>query len=367
LYKQPGLLGASQSSALKQWTSTALNLVGGGLAKGLIKKLAVGATTLPMQVSASQEENYAEVGDNYVTRLKNMLKSEGEYEKFIKEASDKLDTTDEDEIFTQFKLGNFVPTSKKQLEITARAAYGLGALYQTDMMATTYDDVFTTALELTPLGHLSKATRTGRIAQSMMSGSMVGPSGMLFKPVLDYASSKIAKTSVGQALKKRVAGLVKFAEEMPEKMLGKYNIFGKSSIPHRVLGQKGYMRYAALKGAGKDLGGRVFRSSLSEGIEEGKQYLNAQKYISGEFDDREYMGLLNVNRMLDDAEGFAKSAVVMAGFPLFLSFTNDKELIANIKGGMKGGFMQTGATMTAQSVIPTIQQVRQTDRLFEMY
>jgi hypothetical protein len=49
---------------------------------------------------------------------------------------------------------------------------------------------------------------------------------------------------------------------------------------------------------------------------------------------------------MDDTYGLAKSASVILGFPFFLNTTSDNELIANIKGGMKGGFTQTGATST---------------------
>lgn len=370
LYKQPGLLGASQSSALKSWTSTALNLVGGGLLKGIGKKLLLGATTLPIQVSASEEENYAEVGDNYTQRLKGMLKRNGEYEKFVKEASEKLGTEDEEEVFNQFLMGNFIPTSKKQLEIAEMASYGAGALYQSDMMATTFDDVFTTALELTPLGHLSKATRLGKISKSAMSGAALGPAGALGKIGIDYTAERIAKSSIGKSLAKRTAALTEFAKEIPEKLLGKKAVerlsvlSGKNSIPHRVLGPRGYMRYAAVKKVGKDITGRAFRSSISEGIEEGKQYLNAQRYLQGEYDNEGYMGLLNSTRFINDTYALAKSAYVMAGFPLFLNLTDDSELIANIKGGMKGGFMQTGVTSTVQSALPLYQMLKWGDVVY---
>ena len=143
----------------------------------------------------------------------------------------------------------------------------------------------------------------------------------------------------------RINGITEFAKAMPERLLGKKAVdrltilSGKNSVPHRVLGPKGYARYAAVKEYRKGVTRRAIESSISEGIEEGKQYINAQRFIAGEYDDQGYMGLLNSTRFLNDTYAMAKSAYVMAGFPLFLNLTDDSELIANIKGGMKGGFM----------------------------
>jgi len=238
------------------------------------------------------------------------------------------------------------------------------------MIATTYDDIFNTALELTPLGHLSKSTRLGRFTKSAMSGAALGPVGTVLKPTMDASMRIIAKSPLGKAMSKRVDGLVQFAKAVPEKVLGKKaagrlaSITGKNSIPHRVLGDLGYARYAAIKEVGKEVGKRAAASAISEGIEEGKQYLNAQRYISGEYDNEEY-GIWNLRRFQQDFEAMSKSALVMAGFPLFMSFTDDAELIANIKGGMKGGFMQTGATMTAQSIPGLVSQTRLNDELYK--
>ena len=368
MYKQAGLAGASQSSALKSWTATTLNLIAGGLLKGIGKRVVAGAITMPMSISASQEENFAEVSENYKQRLKSMLQANGEYDNFIKEASEKLglkyeeafvSQEVEDEIFRQFQLGNFIPTSKKQLEITKMASYGLGALFQSDMMATTFDDIFNTAIELTPLGHLSKASKAGRFVSSTVKGSTLGPAGMLASLTAD----KVAKSSIGKAISKRYDGLVQFAKDMPEKLLGKkaaervLAFAGKGSIPHRVLGELGYARYATVKEIAKGITKRAGVSAIGEGGEEGSQYLAGQRYQRGEYDDQEYMGFFNGTRIINNMYDMAKSAYVMAGFPLFLNLTDDDELIANIKGGMKGGFMQTGGTTTLQSAIPLYNQI----------
>ena len=87
------------------------------------------------------------------------------------------------------------------------ASYGAGALFQSDMMATTFDDIFTTSLELTPLGHLSKATRAGKVTKSMMSGASLGPAGALTKAAFDYSAEKIAASSIGKKLSARIAGM----------------------------------------------------------------------------------------------------------------------------------------------------------------
>lgn len=65
LYGQAGLWGSSQSSALKTWTATGINLVSSFLPVskvGNVVRMATAASTTPMKVSAAEEENYSEVG-----------------------------------------------------------------------------------------------------------------------------------------------------------------------------------------------------------------------------------------------------------------------------------------------------------------
>ena len=87
----------------------------------------------------------------------------------------------------------------------------------------------------------------------------------------------------------------------------------------------------------KELARRGANVSISEGIEEGKQYLGGQQWINGEMDDREVtFGFGNNNFITnsidlaswgDDMLNGLKSAYVMAGFPFNAELINDPELM----------------------------------------
>ena len=119
----------------------------------------------------------------------------------------------------------------------------------------------------------------------------------------------------------------------------------------------------------KELARRGANVSISEGIEEGKQYLGGQQWINGEMDDREVtFGFGNNNFITnsidlaswgDDMLNGLKSAYVMAGFPFNAELINDPELIENIKGGMLGGLFNPGAvTTTAGAAKQAYDQIK---------
>lgn len=103
----------------------------------------------------------------------------------------------------------------------------------------------------------------------------------------------------------------------------------------------------------------MLESAISEGIEEGKQYLHGQRFISGEYDDDLHKQLLNIDRIVNDVTSGLQSAVAMASLlPLVPAFVKDEDLIENIKGGMLGGMFQTGMWRTTFGVVDPIQQIK---------
>jgi hypothetical protein len=88
-------------------------------------------------------------------------------------------------------------------------------------MATTFDDVVSTAFELTPLGFASKETKMGRVTSFVKGGTAFGPSAMVAALGGGLAFDKIAKSSIGKSLSKRASGLVQYAKIIPDKLLGK--------------------------------------------------------------------------------------------------------------------------------------------------
>lgn len=154
-------------------------------------------------------------------------------------------------------------------------------------------------------------------------------------------------------------------KKVPLKLLGKSKykksaeLFGRKSIPHRLLNPKQYMQYQTIKNFEKELLSRQIKSGISEGIEEGKQYEHGQEFAAGEYRDRGYHGIVNLETLLNDFTAGMKTAYVMAGMlPFIPSTTNDRELIENIEGGILGGLFQTGAQVRATAMPSMISQAK---------
>jgi len=129
-YKQPGLFGSSQSAWLKQSVATGLNFatafMPGGKAANLIRTGMGAGVTLPMAMSASESENYAELAENYKQSLKNKLASVGLLGDFLK--GDK-NANDIDEAIEHFVLGKYLPSNPKIMQAAANATYGANAMF----------------------------------------------------------------------------------------------------------------------------------------------------------------------------------------------------------------------------------------------
>jgi len=115
----------------------------------------------------------------------------------------------------------------------------------------------------------------------------------------------------------------------------------------------------------KDIGGRLIKSGISEGIEEGKQHVNAEAFKNGELSP-EIQNIFEIG-MADMLNGLTMGAYVL-GIPLDgLGIINikDKDLLAEIKGGMLGGWGHTAMMNTIREVAPYIRQQAANDIVLE--
>lgn len=365
-YKQPGLLGSSQSSWLKQSLATGLNTIVNFIPAGRVGyalRAATAGVTLPMQMSSSESENYAEVLENYKSTLKTKLASVGLLEKFTK--GDK-DAQDVDQAIEHFVYGKYLPSDPKIMQAAGNAAYGANSLFKDDMAATTGDDVFDTMLELVPFGAAAKRLKaskglintSGRAKDAFFTGMSVGG------PVGGVIAAGV-RTGFESAIDKGIDETVHFMKAIPYRLLGKSKykktaeFFGRKSIPHRVLSPKSYVQYQTVKDWGKEFISRDIKAGISEGIEEGKQYEHGQQFAAGEYIDRNYHSMFNLETMLNDFTAGIKTAYVMAGMLPFIPATStDKAQIENIEGGILGGLLQTGGHIAITSTPSLASQMK---------
>ena len=366
-YKQPGLFGSSQSAWLKQSVATGLNFatafMPGGKAANLIRTGMGAGVTLPMAMSASESENYAELAENYKQSLKNKLASVGLLGDFLK--GDK-NANDIDEAIEHFVLGKYLPSNPKIMQAAANATYGANAMFQDDMAATTGDDILDTALQLVPFGIAAKQLKASKKATTLtMDARDAFLTGASFGGPIGGTIYSGVRTAFHKTIDDAVDGTVRFMNKVPRKILGrsKYvktaRFFGRNSIPHKVLSPTAYVQYQTYKGYAKEALKRTIKSGISEGGEEGKQYEHGQAFGRGEYRDKGYRGIIDPETILSDFVASIKTAYVMAGMlPFIPATTNDRDLIENIEGGILGGMFQTGAQVRATALPQMLSQMK---------
>jgi len=106
----------------------------------------------------------------------------------------------------------------------------------------------------------------------------------------------------------------------------------------------------------KGITGKTIKSTIAEGIEEGKQHINAEAF-KNDLSDPKLKSTMEV--AFDDMmNGLTMGAYVM-GIPLDgLGIINikDQDLLQEIKGGMLGGWGQTATVSVVQSTLPYVRQ-----------
>lgn len=325
------------------------------------------ATTFGLNQAQGAHENAAEVDEGYVSKVKYALEQHpGAAADFYKNGRAILgeNTTDEDIIVA--KLANKIPTTNKIIDKAFdEAAIGNQRQYDRDMVATTGDSTIDTALQITPLKFFStlgknaikanvrssRITRAANKATETLAKLDAKDGGALRKAFTKYGAvvSPIASAiggTTGAVLDNIIGRIPKVntaIKAMSQFDLAKIKKFGPKT--------SNWVNY------GESILGRGFKSALSEGIEEGKQYYNQQLALQ-EFQDGLRNGNLSyetqtiLGDLLDDFEAgnFASAGLIqaMTGISMldYLQYTDENiinaaEAIKNIKSGMVGGHGQT--------------------------
>lgn len=396
LYKQPGFIGSSSSSFLKQLPGYALAItsmmnpeIGAG------KAILGGGINFFGAHSAAIDENNAEVAQNYRQKFKNQLqsnsynKNESLYDKFIKDGKKFLDSNnieyDKNDIDTAvmnaYLRGQYIPADRNIYEQAINAAYkGADALFEVDMRATDTDNWIDTALMFTPTGALSKlgkAISNSRIGKNAALGMTVGVIPAAGAGLITAVGKAAEYTKIGKQVSKDLSDLTQFIKAIPSNIYRNAKKIAPQFIKTnttrnivkevediatgRVFDTATQLSLAHMKANAKQLAGRLAFASASEGIEEGKQYLHGREYILGDFDNRSRIALNDLEAYKSDAIDGFRSAYVMMGVPFGLDLTTDSELIENIKGGMLGGLFHVGVLSAPGLVKQTFDQKKADD------
>lgn len=371
LFKMPGIIGGSASSYMKQAPAMISSILGGlvaGAATGGGAWLAAGAGALGsfmMNYGAGVSENNAEVALAAKERIK---------------AKTGLEDKDIDDLIAG-KLDDPAKLRKITENIT-----DVENLFNKDMAATTWDAAIDAMLGAVPIGAMAKmnayvrgtkawkkALRNPAVRSALRSkfGEDVVAgfeAGSLASPLAGVAAG-LANATVGRAAK---TGLEKAGNLLIRNVDNTYTGSLARALGKRMMMvAKGSEKLApdlddvvraTKKGLNsqymKGIGGRLIKSAIAEGIEEGKQHTNAEEFKNA-LGDPKLMDTMDI-AFTDMVNGLTMGAYVL-GIPLDgLGIINikDQDLLQEIKGGMLGGWGQTGMVTVAQNTAPYISQRR---------
>ena len=338
---------------------------------GGLTALGAGATFGLNQASGSHE-NAAEVDEGYVSKVKYALdRHPGIAADFYKSARSVLGEHATQEDIITAKLANRIPATNTIVEKAFDdAAIGSQRQYDRDMVATTGDSTIDTALQITPIKFFStlgksaikanlRSSRIARAAAKIGRGLDKlggGTDGVLRNAFAKYGAIVSAPTAALGAAAGTVLDNVVGRIPKVNTLIKSFAHFDLAKIKRIGPKASNWITYS------EGILGKGLKSSISEGIEEGKQYYNQQRAVK-EFQDGLRNGNLSyetqsfIGDVLDDfqAGGFASAGLIHAvtGIPLldYLHYTDENiinaaEAIKNIKSGMIGGWAQTSA-MTA--------------------
>jgi len=375
LFKMPGIMGGSASSYMKQVPAMLAGIVGGAVGASLVGAGALGTsaalaatatgagTSFAFNRAAGISENNAEVALATIEKVKERTGLE------------------EDDIK---KILSGEMTDPAKLRKITENIHNVENLFQQDMAATTWDAAVDAMLMAVPIGFMSslgkylkgtkaveklmeKAGTKAALAERFGKDFVQGwDAGSLASPLAGVGAG-LANATIGRGVRAGVSkvknilvrklddtfdgalihDLVRNTEKVAESV-GKLN---PTRIAAEQAAQKGLLAQYM-----KGIGGKTIKSTIAEGIEEGKQHVNAEAF-KNDLSDPKLKSTMEV--AFDDMmNGLTMGAYVM-GIPLDgLGIINikDQDLLQEIKGGMLGGWGQTATVSVVQSTLPYVRQ-----------
>lgn len=308
LYKVPGLMGSSAANygwqALAIGSALLASTASGGMALPFV------GTSLVGTIGARDAESKSEVYSNYRDKINQMI-DEKTRKSVLDDTRAKMEVSgkytpeqisDDNYVLDQVLTGVIASDNTKFNRDRMKAKQGIESLY-TDNMALSTLDAAELALQVVPIGKLAK----------------------LVKSIPGISKAATYAGDLQQQLSKRIDDVVT------------YGLEGVDRLPKRRTVQRLV-----------DLGGRIGITAISEGAEEGIQYIKGQRFINNEFDPDPTILKSFVKNI-----GTGARAIYAAITPWDPVYSDDAEFMENFKGGaLLGGLMTSaiGGVQTATTL-----------------
>lgn len=407
LYKMSGVMGSSGTSWRAQLASAVIGTAGGLAAPftGGASIAAAAPIVFGLNYAAGIDENQAEVATAAREKFTAMLGGENspKYKQFIKDGRAQLPkniSVPDSRIVNMYLTGQIVSNKSDINRAKVDTHKDIEALFTKDMVATTADNLIDTALEVMPFGksvseamglknwkfykrasaiprYLRKkgglAKEAYEIGSAFKAGAKTG--SKLFSP-LGVGGTTIG-AGIGGATNtafryigmpfgdpgfKKLWGsitdkfhrVVNAVDRVNIKWLKKFN----AKPAKGILGDRFIeMNYFQNRNYGLELAKRLGISGVSEGVEEGKQYQNAEDFKKG-YDERQLRTDV-ISLAFDDfltGLDVGRDILSIPLDPIGILKTKDKDRLAEVKGGMLAGLTHVGSVGIMNSVSPYLEE-----------
>lgn len=407
LYKMSGVMGSSGTSWRTQLASAAIGAAGGLAAPftGGASVAAAAPIVFGLNYAAGIDENQAEVATAAREKFTAMLGGENspKYKQFIKDGRAQLPkniSVPDSRIVDMYLTGQIVSNKSDINRAKVDTHKDIEALFTKDMVATTADNLIDTVLEVMPFGksvsetmglknwkfykrasaiprYLRKkgglAKEAYEIGSAFKAGAKTG--SKLFSP-LGVGGTTIG-AGIGGATNtafryigmpfgdpgfKKLWGsitdkfhrVVNAVDRVNIKWLKKFN----AKPAKGILGDRFIeMNYFQNRNYGLELAKRLGISGISEGVEEGKQYQNAEDFKKG-YDERQLRTDV-ISLAFDDfltGLDVGRDILSIPLDPIGILKTKDKDRLAEVKGGMLAGLTHVGSVGIMNSVSPYLEE-----------
>lgn len=407
LYKMSGVMGSSGTSWRTQLASAAIGAAGGLAAPftGGASVAAAAPIVFGLNYAAGIDENQAEVATAAREKFTAMLGGENspKYKQFIKDGRAQLPkniSVPDSRIIDMYLTGQIVSNKSDINRAKVDTHKDIEALFTKDMVATTADNLIDTVLEVMPFGksvsetmglknwkfykrasaiprYLRKkgglAKEAYEIGSAFKAGAKTG--SKLFSP-LGVGGTTIG-AGIGGATNtafryigmpfgdpgfKKLWGsitdkfhrVVNAVDRVNIKWLKKFN----AKPAKGILGDRFIeMNYFQNRNYGLELAKRLGISGVSEGVEEGKQYQNAEDFKKG-YDERQLRTDV-ISLAFDDfltGLDVGRDILSIPLDPIGILKTKDKDRLAEVKGGMLAGLTHVGSVGIMNSVSPYLEE-----------
>lgn len=407
LYKMSGVMGSSGTSWRTQIASAVIGAAGGLAAPftGGASVAAAAPIVFGLNYAAGIDENQAEVATAAREKFTAMLGGENspKYKQFIKDGRAQLPkniSVPDSRIVDMYLTGQIVSNKSDINRAKVDVHKDIEALFTKDMVATTADNLIDTVLEVMPFGksvsetmglknwkfykrasaiprYLRKkgglAREAYEIGSAFKAGAKTG--SKLFSPL------GVGGTTIGAGIAgatntafryigmpfgdpgfKKLWGsitdkfhrVVNAVDRVNIKWLKKFN----AKPAKGILGDRFVeMNYFQNRNYGLELAKRLGISGVSEGVEEGKQYQNAEDFKKG-YDERQLRTDV-ISLAFDDfltGLDVGRDILSIPLDPIGILKTKDKDRLAEVKGGMLAGLTHVGSVGIINSVSPYLEE-----------